>query len=198
MLAYGHWIFDLDGTLTVAVHDFEAIRLELGLPPGAPILEAIAQLPAAERVAMHAHLDAIELALARRTREQPGAHALLSALQTRGVQLGVLTRNSTEIALLTLQAAGLASFFPPEHVIGRDQAAPKPDPAGVHALLKRWNALAADTVLVGDFVFDLHAAKRAGLARAIYFDHDASARFASEADLTVTTLDELRARLAPA
>ena len=27
------WIFDMDGTLTVSAHDFEAIRLELGLPP---------------------------------------------------------------------------------------------------------------------------------------------------------------------
>ena len=29
-----HWIFDLDGTLTVAAHDFAAIRRTLGIPPG--------------------------------------------------------------------------------------------------------------------------------------------------------------------
>jgi len=34
------------------------------------------------------------------------------------------------------------------------------------------------------------------LARAIDFDHDASARFTHEADLTVTSLDALRAQLA--
>ena len=37
-----YWIFDLDGTLTVAVHDFTATRRELDLPPGKPILEELA------------------------------------------------------------------------------------------------------------------------------------------------------------
>ncbi|MEY4949417.1 MAG: hypothetical protein RL698_1628, partial [Pseudomonadota bacterium] len=40
-----HWIFDLDGTLTVAMHDFDAIRTALDLPTGRPILEALAELP---------------------------------------------------------------------------------------------------------------------------------------------------------
>jgi phosphoglycolate phosphatase-like HAD superfamily hydrolase len=195
MLAYRHWIFDLDGTLTVAVHDFEAIRAELGLPPGAPILEAIAQLPAAERSAMDKQLYEIELALARRTREQPGARALLAELHKRGARLGVLTRNATELAHITLEAADLGAFFPPGCVLGRDCCKPKPDPAGVYMLLELWNARADDTVLVGDFVFDLHAARNAKLARAIYFDHDQSGRFTQAADLSVTSLDELRALL---
>ncbi len=38
------WIFDMDGTLTIANHDFEAIRAELDLPPDRPILEALAEL----------------------------------------------------------------------------------------------------------------------------------------------------------
>ena len=28
-----HWVFDMDGTLTVAVHDFAAIREALDIPP---------------------------------------------------------------------------------------------------------------------------------------------------------------------
>ncbi|MGH9885914.1 MAG: HAD family hydrolase, partial [bacterium] len=43
-----HWIFDMDGTLTVAVHDFDAIRTELGLPQGKPMLEELALRPAEE------------------------------------------------------------------------------------------------------------------------------------------------------
>ena len=27
-----HWVFDMDGTLTVAVHDFAAIRVALDIP----------------------------------------------------------------------------------------------------------------------------------------------------------------------
>ncbi|MBP42781.1 MAG: HAD family hydrolase, partial [Deltaproteobacteria bacterium] len=39
LLKRKHWIFDLDGTLTVAVHDFDAIRKELGIPAGLPIIK---------------------------------------------------------------------------------------------------------------------------------------------------------------
>ena len=43
-----HWIFDMDGTLTVSAHDFEHIRRELGLAPQAPILEALHAMPQTE------------------------------------------------------------------------------------------------------------------------------------------------------
>ena len=33
ILSRKHWIFDLDGTLTVAVHDFKAIKEALEIPP---------------------------------------------------------------------------------------------------------------------------------------------------------------------
>ncbi|MCZ7597637.1 MAG: hypothetical protein M5U09_07745 [Gammaproteobacteria bacterium] len=32
------WVFDMDGTLTHAVHDFDDIRRRLDLPEGLPIL----------------------------------------------------------------------------------------------------------------------------------------------------------------
>ena len=57
------WVFDLDGTLTVAQHDFPAIRRELGVPAEADILTFMSGLPAAEYLAMKAQLDAIELCL---------------------------------------------------------------------------------------------------------------------------------------
>ena len=33
-----HWLFDMDGTLTVPVHDFVALRRRLGAPEGGDIL----------------------------------------------------------------------------------------------------------------------------------------------------------------
>ena len=45
---HGMVIFDLDGTLTVPALDFDAIRAEIGLPPG-PILESLERLSQAER-----------------------------------------------------------------------------------------------------------------------------------------------------
>ena len=40
-----HWVFDLDGTLTVPVHDFALIRRALDIPADADILGHLAALP---------------------------------------------------------------------------------------------------------------------------------------------------------
>ena len=51
-----HWVFDMDGTLTVAVHDFAAIRVALAISPEDDILTHLAALPAEEAAAKHAWL----------------------------------------------------------------------------------------------------------------------------------------------
>ncbi|KPW40478.1 hypothetical protein ALO66_05453, partial [Pseudomonas coronafaciens pv. atropurpurea] len=51
-----HWVFDMDGTLTVPVHDFAAIKRELDIPQDHDILGHLAALPAEESAAKHAWL----------------------------------------------------------------------------------------------------------------------------------------------
>ncbi len=180
----------MDGTLTVAVHDFDAIRRELELPAGVGILEALDALPpdiAAER---HARLDAIEWELAEQSVAQDGAAALLEHLARRGTRLGIVTRNDHAIAKRTLEAAGLERWFSPRDIIGRSEAPPKPDPAGVNALLDTWSAAASDTVMVGDFLFDLLAGRAAGTAT-VSFDPTGAHPHRAHADVAITTLNEL-------
>jgi phosphoglycolate phosphatase-like HAD superfamily hydrolase len=188
------WIFDLDGTLTEAVHDFAAIRRELGLPEGRGILEALAELPPEVAAPLRVRLDAIELDLAGQARAAPSAGELLAELGARRVSLGILTRNSRENALTTLRAAGLAEFFAPDDVIGRDEAEPKPSPAGIRRLLSQWNGAPAGTVMVGDYLFDLLAGRRAGV-HTVYVDVAAEFPFAEHADVRVQSLSELLALL---
>jgi HAD superfamily hydrolase (TIGR01509 family) len=190
-----HWIFDMDGTLTVAMHDFDAIREELRLPPGKPILEELARLPEAEARELFERLDRLELALARRARAAVGAVALLEALSARGMRLGIVTRNSHANSLETLRACGLADFFDSACVVGREVAAPKPDPGGIHHLLEGWRAVPYDAVMVGDYRFDLLAGRAAGTAT-IYVDTSGEFPFAEHADLSVRSLTEVVARLA--
>lgn len=158
-----HWIFDLDGTLTVAVHDFDDLRRRLGLPPGASILETIDQRPADERSDLLARVAAWEQALIDQATLAPGALKLLDFLADRGHHLGILTRNLKGIALATLQRVGLADRFPPDLVVGREEAPAKPEPGGVHCLLQRWQADPSDAVMVGDYLYDLQAGRRAGV-----------------------------------
>jgi len=189
------WIFDLDGTLTVAVHDFAAIRTTLGLPADEPILEAIARLPAPRRATVRARLDAIELDLARRATAQDGAATLLAALATRADRLGILTRNSEANAAETLRRAGLERYFASPHVVGRESAVPKPDAAGVHLLLDRLGARPDEAVVVGDYRYDLEAGRAAGTAT-VLFDPTGAFRWAASADACVRSLEEIGLALA--
>ncbi len=68
-----HWVFDMDGTLTVPVHDFPAIKRALGIPQDDDILGHLAALPAHESAAKHAWLLEHERALALRWRGRTGS-----------------------------------------------------------------------------------------------------------------------------
>jgi HAD superfamily hydrolase (TIGR01549 family) len=182
-----HWIFDLDGTLTHPVHDFDAIRRELGVPDHLPILEHLASLPAARAGPLRRRLDAIETAACDRATPRPGAAVLLAWLHRCGNRLGIVSRNSRASVCRTLVAAGLDDAFDPSDLLGRDEAEPKPSPAGIQRLLDRWGAAADDAVMVGDFLFDLQAGRAAGVAT-VYLDWDGDGRWAGEADVVLPGL----------
>ena len=157
-----HWVFDMDGTLTVAVHDFEAIKRALDIPQSDDILHHLAALPAAEAASKHAWLLTHERELAEAAQPAPGAVALVRELQARDCRLGILTRNAHELALLTLRAIGLDDCFAVPDVIGRDEAPPKPDPGGLLHFARTWQVAPSELVMVGDYRFDLECARAAG------------------------------------
>lgn len=161
-----HWVFDLDGTLTVAVHDFAAIRRALHIRDDEDILAHIAALPVRKADAKRAWLLEHERGLAQASQPAIGAVDLVRSLAARGCRLGILTRNLHELALLSLAAIGLADCFDPADVLGREDAPPKPDPAGLHLLAGRWAVDPARLTMVGDYAYDLACARAAG-ARAV-------------------------------
>lgn len=157
-----HWVFDMDGTLTIAVHDFAAIREALRIPAGDDILTHLAALPADESAAKHAWLLEHERDLALGSRPAPGAVELVRELAGRGYRLGILTRNARELAHVTLEAIGLADCFAVEDVLGRDEAPPKPHPGGLLKLAEAWEVAPDAMVMVGDYRFDLDCGRAAG------------------------------------
>lgn len=162
LAAARHWVFDMDGTLTLAVHDFPAIKRALDIPQEDDILHHLAALPAAQAAAKHAWLLRHERELALAAQPAPGARELVRALRERGCRLGILTRNAHELALLTLRAIGLDGCFATADILGRDEAPPKPHPGGLLRLAERWGVAAAELVMVGDYRFDLECAEAAG------------------------------------
>jgi len=162
-----HWVFDMDGTLTLAVHDFPAIKRALGIPQEHDILTHLAALPEDEAAAKHAWLLEHERELAVASRAAPGAVELVRALHGAGYRLGILTRNAHELALITLAAIGIGDCFLTEDVLGRGEADPKPSPDGLLRLAARWDVAPQKMLMVGDYRFDLDCARAAGAHSAL-------------------------------
>ncbi len=186
---YAGWIFDLDDTLTVVQHDFAGLRRTLGLAPDGDILELIAARPDGEKRDLTAALQAWEWSAASQAELADGAYDLLSWVSSQGLPAGIVTRNRRDIALHTLETVGLAGFFEPSMVLGRDEARPKPAPDGPNYLLGRW-ALLGTPVMVGDYVYDLQAGRAAGCETILVGEHCPS-DWLSYTDRVVSSLGEI-------
>lgn len=187
------WIFDLDGTLTIAAHDFDAIRSMLELPQGAPILEALDALPVEIAAPKRLELEIFEAELAGRSLAAEGVENFLQGLSARHAQAGqrgIVTRNSKSNAHISLSAAGLAQHFEAPYVLGRDEAPPKPDPGALQILLKAWSLAPQQAVMVGDFRYDLEAGRAAGVAT-VHVDVGLRQDFGALADIRVSSFAEL-------
>ena len=186
----GHWIFDLDGTLTVSAHDFEHMRRELGLEPQEPILEALRAIPEDEAAPLWETLNELEFYYAGKASIMQGANELLQKLHDKGRQLAILTRNTMPVVKHTLEACSIDQFFPLDHILDRDSCIPKQSPDGIQRLLKFWQADADDTVMVGDFLYDLEAGKGAGVAT-VHLDTRGDVDWSEFTDIRVECLGEI-------
>ena len=180
----------MDGTLTRGIHVFARIRQQIGLAGEEPILETLAKLPETEASLIRERLDKVELALAHQSIAAPGALELLTELRSRGYRLGVLTRNNRINIDATLEAAGLAEFFQPEDMISRSCAPHKPDPTGIHLLLKRWQGTVEQAVMLGDHKFDLLTGRAAGTLTVHIREGDAP-QWPELSDVIIQSLGEL-------
>lgn len=168
-------IFDLDGTLVDSKLDFAAMRRDLGFPSDAMILETIAAIDdEAERRRLEHIMHLHEMDGADRAIAFPGAHDLLETLVKNHILVGIFTRNSRATAKHTLLHVGLKISV----IVAREDAPPKPDPAGLHLITDKWGIKTHEALFVGDNLFDLEAGRNAGIATALFapihpdFDHD--------------------------
>ena len=163
MHKFSKWIFDLDGTLTKTQHNFDHIRNELDIPDGELILEYADSLPSSEANILLARLSQLEKETIADAQIAEGAMPLLELLQSRSNNLGILTRNTQENAIQTLEKIGLKRFFSDDVIVGREQRPPKPAADGVLYLLNKWKTNQDDSVIVGDFHLDLKTGRNAGV-----------------------------------
>jgi HAD superfamily hydrolase (TIGR01509 family) len=180
-------VFDLDGTLVDSALDFAAMRREIGCPDGTGLLEFVASLDSdADRASAEAVIHRHEMAGAARATWMPGASRLLHRIAGAGLPMGIVTRNSREAAGRTLEALGAPQLA----LVAREDARPKPDPDGLLQLARRWQLPPAALAYVGDFRFDIEAARRAGMTAVLYLQ-DRNRDYADNADLAFSHFDEL-------
>jgi HAD superfamily hydrolase (TIGR01549 family) len=181
-------IFDLDGTLVESHLDFNAMRVEMELPDDAPVLETILTLDEARAAHCWQVLERHERRGAERATLIPGVRPFLAALAERGLPQGIVTRNSRRFARETLDKLSL-QFDP---VMTRDDAPIKPRPEAIWEICKKWGLEPHETVIIGDFRFDLEAGRAAGTRTVLYTRQGALANrsWAAQADFLLHSFED--------
>jgi hydrogenase expression/formation protein HypE len=158
-------LFDFDGTLTVpGLLNFAALRKTLGCPEALPVLEFINSLPSNEaRTEAHRILDEFEIGAAAQSRANAGAEELVLRLRSRGLKIGILSRNSLRSILRAIENFHRVHPSDFEIILSRDDAIPpKPDPASVLEAADRMSTPPGRILVVGDYIFDIEAGRQAG------------------------------------
>jgi len=178
-------IFDLDGTITQPYFDFDAIREEIGLDKDSgPLLESMEKMSPQLRLKAEKILFIHEQKAVIESKLNAGADQTLSALRAAGIYIGILTRNKRGNAYAIAQKHKLKF----DAVIGREDGPVKPDAFGVIELCRQFGVKPQETLLVGDYLFDLLCAKAAGACAVLLANHHQADDFAEHADFCIENI----------
>jgi len=180
-------LFDMDGTLTQDLIDFEVIRADMGIGPN-PILETIDKMSGEEREQAELKLLKWEQKYAEESMLNEGCLDLLDWLSARNIKSALITRNTRQSVQTVLEKHGL-SF---EVQITREDGRFKPHPEPLWLACDRLGVSPADTWMVGDWRYDIEAGAAAGI-KSVWLSHGRSPRpFEAEPWRTVRDLCELK------
>ncbi len=181
-------IFDLDGTITQPFFNFDDIREEIGLArDSGPVLESMEKMTAQQRQKAEKILHYHEQKAVTESKLNPNAKKTFSALREAGIRIGVLTRNKRDNALAIAQKHGLKF----DTVIGREDGPVKPDAFGVLQICEQFGVKPRETMLVGDYLFDLLCAKAAGAVAVLLANHDQADEFVEHADFCIEDISRI-------
>ncbi|HTM36739.1 MAG TPA: HAD-IA family hydrolase [Terriglobales bacterium] len=206
-------IFDLDGTLIDSrldlIHSVNAMLRHLGRPelPGDVVASYVGDgAPMLIRRALGDPKDetlfknALEFFLAYykkhkldHTTVYAGIPETLRQIQSNGSrrQMAVLSNKPVNPSRAIVEGLGLAQFFTRIYG-GNSFDTKKPDPLGVHTILKETGVSRGDALMVGDSSIDVLTGRNAGLATCGVTYGFAPHSFAAlQPDVTVDTPEEL-------
>jgi len=181
-------IFDLDGTITEPYLDFDKIRQEIGLSSDSePILESMAKMSPAQREKTEEILYKHEQLAVEHSTLNKGAAQLFDWLKKNNIPVGVLTRNTKHNASAVAAKHNLEFHA----IFDRNDGPAKPDPFGVQKLCDFFKVNPQETLVVGDYLYDLQCAKAAGATAILVRAGKNAEKFGSEADYIIDSLAEI-------
>lgn len=163
----GGFILDWDGVLAETKLSFAPIREKYFGGRMVPLVEAGLGLSPDRREQLEADIYRIEMEGAATAYPVEGAHDLIRWLGRQGKPWCVVSRNCLDSIRLASSTAGIVL---PAVVRSRDIEPVKPDPKALWAAADAMGIPYGRCVMVGDFVYDLLGARRAGM-RAVLVQH---------------------------
>ncbi len=181
-------IFDLDGTITQPFFDFDAIREEMGLAKNSgPILETMKNMSPQQRENAEKILHYHEQKAVVESKLNDGAKETLQKLRKAGINIGILTRNKRFNALAIAKKHGLQF----DAIVDRNDGPVKPDAFGVLQICRKFGVKPEETLMVGDYLFDLLCAETAGAVAVLLANSKRADEFAEHADFCIETIDQI-------
>jgi len=181
-------IFDLDGTITQPFFDFDAIRQEMGLGrDSGPVLESMKKMSPERRKEAERILHFHESRAVTESRLNTGAKETLQALCKAGIHIGILTRNRRSNALAVAEKHNLKF----DAIVDREDGPVKPDAFGVLEICRQFGVKPQETLVVGDYLYDMLCAKAAGAVSVLLANSNQAGQFAEHADFTIETIDQI-------
>jgi HAD superfamily hydrolase (TIGR01549 family) len=171
-------IFDCDGVLVDSKDAnrmyYNTIRRKLGLLPMTPeeedfvhahaVIPSIAHIIPVDRLAeadaARREIDYVEDIMPFTFLEK-GLVEILKAFKSMGLMLAVNT-NRTDSMEMLLETFDLTDFFSPV-ITAAKVSHPKPNPEGVHRILREWNLTRHEVAYIGDSGVDEQTARAAGV-----------------------------------
>ena len=188
-------LFDFDGTLTKpGALDFQLLKKTIHCPANTPVLEFIESLPTrSQKDEASAVLARFEKEAAAISIPNPGAQDLIRYLRSKSLAVGIITRNtlsSIKRSLKNFKDIDLSAF---DVVISRETPVRiKPSGDGITLAAGMLNIDVRQMIMVGDFIFDIHAGQKAGCITAFIDYHPTSGAEKVDSDFIVTDLEEIK------
>ncbi|PHT38555.1 Haloacid dehalogenase-like hydrolase domain-containing protein [Capsicum baccatum] len=201
-------VFDMDGTLTVPVIDFQAMyRAVLGHdeyvavksknPSGIDILHHIESWSPDKQKKAYQVIADFEKQGLDHLQIMPGAAELCSFLDSRNIRRGLITRNVKDAVDLFHQRFGV-KFSP---ALSREYRPYKPDPAPLLHICSTWEIQPNEVMMIGDSLKDdVACGKRAGAFTCLLdetgrYDAPEYANVEHQPDYKVSSLVEVQSLL---